>query len=449
MKLLLVYRWRWWFFYLPVMLACSAALWWSVTVWQPLPPHRVVMAAGAQQGSYVKVAQRYAQQLERQGIEVTLIYSATQQDALRQLLTPVNPLNPLNPPTPTSPEAQELPSIGFATGLYAAPGMPLQTLAVVGREPVWLFAKNTGPAALRDVVGRRVAAGTATSSTQMAARLMLGYAGFQPEDVQFVPMSDMAAVTALADDQVDLVFQAAGEDAQTIQQLLLQHNIQLLGYDQASALSAKDARLQPLLLPQGAIELRGNVPSRDLTLMGLQTHLLVRPDLHPALQRALLAAATDIHSETSFLQRHGEFPTQRNAEFALSPTAIAYSLGSRPWLESVLPYGLAQAASLLLWAVLPILVVTALLLSWIPRLFDWRISAALNYFYGELKFLESDMDSVATNSPILLKSLLDRIDRIERDVVLLDLPDLFSERWYILREHLAAARERLLTLRSR
>ena len=278
---------------------------------------------------------------------------------------------------------------------------------------------------------------------------MLAYAGFQPEDVQFVPMTNRDAVNALADDKVDLVFQAAGEAAESIQLLIRQNNIQLLGYDQASALSANDARLQPLLLPQGAIELRGNVPSRDLTLMSLQTHLLVRPDVHPALQRALLVAAADIHSESSFLQRYGEFPTQLNTEFVLSPTARAYSLGRRPWLESLLPYGVAQAAALLLFAVAPILAAAALLLTWIPRLFDWRISAALNYFYGELKFLESEMQSVATNNPIHLKHLLERLDKIERQVVLLDLPDPFSERWYTLREHLAAARDRLLTLRAR
>ena len=437
MILLLIYRKRWWFFYLPVLLATAAALWWSVVVWQPLPPRRMVLAAGAPQGSYAQVAQRYARQLERQGIQVELNYSTNQQDALRQLLDSPGP------------SAKNAPSVGFAHGIYAVPGMPLQALAVVGREPVWLFAKNTGPEALRDVVGRRVAAGMDASSTQIAARLMLAYAGFQPEDVQFVPMNPMAAVNALADDHVDLVFQAAGEDAQSIQLLIRQNNIQLLGYDQASNLTAKDARLQPLLLPQGTIELRGNVPPRDLTLMSLQTHLLVRPDVHPALQRALMAVAADIHSEPSFLQRRGEFPTQRNTDFALSPTALAYSLGNRPWLESLLPYGIAQAAGLLLFAVLPILAVAAALLTWIPRLFDWRISSALNYFYGELKFLESEIAGVVTNNPIHLKHLLERLDKIERQVMLLDLPDPFSERWYTLREHLAAARDRLLTLRAR
>jgi hypothetical protein len=118
-------------------------------------------------------------------------------------------------------------------------------------------------------------------------------------------------------------------------------------------------------------------------------------------------------------------------------------------METVLPYRKAQFAELLLFAVVPIIAVTALLLSWIPRMFDWRVSAALNHFYGELKFLENDIDDVAATQPIALRGLLDRIDQIERQVVSLDLPDEFSDRWYTLREHLAAARERLLKLRSR
>ena len=59
------------------------------------------------------------------------------------------------------------------------------------------------------------------------------------------------------------------------------------------------------------------------------------------------------------------------------------------------------------------------------------------------------MTVVATDSPIALKGLLKRLDSIKQKVVAMDLPDEYSERWYILREHLASARDRLLKLRSR
>ena len=177
--------------------------------------------------------------------------------------------------------------------------------------------------------------------------------------------------------------------------------------------------------------------------------LIVRPDVHPALQTALLDAALEIHEVPTFLQRHGQFPSFRGSDFPLTPTAKAYSLGARPWMETLLPYRTAQYTELVAYAIVPILALAFIALAWIPKLFDWRIRAALNHFYGELKFLESEMDEVAINNPMALKGLLERLDNIERRVVEMDLPDEFSERWYTLREHLAAARDRLLKLRSR
>ncbi len=406
MKLLLLYRRRWWLFYLPLLLATLAVLWWSVTRWQVPPPAKVVIAAGSLQGSYSRLAQRYAEQLERNNIQVEIVYSDQQKGSLDRLLDGGDPA-----------------SVGFAHGIYAVPNMPVEALAVVGQEPVWIFSNTNGPTSLHQVKGLRVAAGSATTSSWIAARLMLEHAGVHANEVRFEPVSGLAAAETLLDGKTDLVFVAAGEDSQAVQLLTRQTGVQLLGTEHAGALSVKAPHLQPLLLPQGAIELRGDIPPRDLTLMSLQTHLLVRPNLHPALQRALLDAAVEIHEVPTFLQRHGQFPSFRGSDFALSATARAYSLGSRPWIETLLPYGTAQRAELILYAILPILCIAILMLAWIPKLFDWRISAALNHFYGDVKFLESDMEQVVADKPMALRRLLERLDNIERQVVALDLPD--------------------------
>jgi TRAP-type uncharacterized transport system substrate-binding protein len=408
------------------------ALWWSATQWKVLPPAEVVIGAGSPQDGYSMLAQRYAEQLERIGVRAEVVYSDTQKGSLERLT-----------------RAGDATSIGFAHGIYANADVKAQALAVVGQEPVWIFSTTGGPSSLAQARGLRIAAGPASSSTFIAARLMLAHAGVPPADVQFSDATGVAAANALADGKVDLVFQAAGDDSQAVQLLTRSSGIQLLGAEHAGALAAQNPRLQPLLLPQGAIELRGDVPPKDLTLMSLQTHLLVRPEVHPALQRALLDAAAEIHEIPNFLQRHGQFPSFRGSDFPLSPTARAYSLGARPWMETLLPYRTAQYAELVFYAVLPILAIALLMLAWIPKLFDWRISSALNHFYGDLKFLENDMDEVAADNPLALRQLLERLDSIERQVVALDLPDEFSERWYTLREHLVAARDRLLKLRSR
>jgi hypothetical protein len=432
MKLLLLYRRRWWLFYFPVLLCTVLALWWSATQWKVLPPTDAVIGAGSPQDGYSMLAQRYAEQLERIGVRAEIVYSDTQKGSLDRLT-----------------RAGDATSIGFAHGIYANAATRVRALAVVGQEPVWIFSTTGGPSSLAQARGLRIAAGPSSSSSFIAARLMLEHAGVRPADVQFDNTTGVAAANALMDGKVDLVFQAAGEDSQAVQLLTRGSGIQLLGAEHAGALAAQDPHLQPLLLPQGAIELRGDIPPRDLTLMSLQTHLLVRPEVHPALQRALLDAAVEIHEIPNFLQRHGQFPSFRGSDFPLSPTARAYSLGARPWMETLLPYRTAQYAELVFYAIVPILGIAFLMLAWIPRLFDWRISSALNHFYGDLKFLESDMDAVAADNPMALRRLLERLDNIERQVVALDLPDEFSERWYTLREHLASARDRLLKLRAR
>ena len=432
MKLLLLYRRRWWLFYIPVLLCAALALWWSATQWKVLPPAEVVIGAGSPQDGYSMLAQRYAEQLERIGVRAEVVYSDTQKGSLDRLT-----------------RAGDATSIGFAHGIYANADTKVQALAVVGQEPVWIFSTTGGPSSLAQAKGLRIAAGPATSSSFIAAKLMLAHAGVRPADVQFDNATGVAAANALADGKVDLVFQAAGDDSQAVQLLTRSSGIQLLGAEHGGALAAQNPRLQPLLLPQGAIELRGDIPPKDLTLMSLQTHLLVRPEVHPALQRALLDAAVEIHEIPNFLQRHGQFPSFRGSDFPLSPVARAYSLGARPWMETLLPYRTAQYAELVFYAILPILAIALLMLAWIPKLFDWRISSALNHFYGDLKFLENDMDAVAADNPMALRQMLERLDNIERQVVALDLPDEFSERWYTLREHLAAARDRLLKLRSR
>jgi hypothetical protein len=191
------------------------------------------------------------------------------------------------------------------------------------------------------------------------------------------------------------------------------------------------------------------VPSRDLTLVGTDLHLLARADMHPALQRAMLQAAARIHEMPSFLQQQGEYPTTMGLDFAVSDTALSAARGQRPWLEELLPYRWAQLAQWLLYAALPIVLLTAILLAWIPSWFDWRVQALLQSFYGELKFIETEIDKVASERPIAMRDMLQRIDGIELQIMQLQLPANHTDHWYTLRSHLSDARDKLLGLRAR
>lgn len=432
MRLFLLYKRRWWLFYAPVLLCCAAAVWWSVSVGFRLPPTSAVITAGSPQGSFARLAQRYAQKLEGIGMNVDIVYLGDENRELERLQS-----------------ATDTASIGFAHGIYAKSTPSLQALAVIDSEPIWIFSTLNGPGLMKQAAGARIAAGGPKSASFLAAQLILAHAGVRESDVRFQPQTGVDAAQALLTGKVDLVIATAGDDAQLIQMLTRQGGVQILGIEQAGALASKQSVLQPLLLPEGSLELGNNLPPRDVTMASLQTHLLVKPDVHPALQRALVDAAIEIHEEPTFLQRHGQFPTYGSSDFPLSPTAKAYSQGNRPLMETLLPYRTAQFAELILFALIPILAIAVFILAWIPRWFDWRVNSALHHFYGDLKFLETEMDSIATSNPMGLRGLIERLDAIEQRVVKMELPDAFSDRWYTLREHLSAAQERMFKLRSR
>ena len=142
------------------------------------------------------------------------------------------------------------------------------------------------------------------------------------------------------------------------------------------------------------------------------------------------------------------YPTTLGSDFAVSPTALRHAQGLRPWMETLLPFRAAQWTQLWLFAVLPIMLLGGLLLWRAPRYIEWRVDAALQHFYGDLKFLEQDMSSITATDPAAMRAALSRLDFLERQVANMELPDRFADRWYTLREHLQHARERLMALRN-
>ncbi len=433
--MLTLYRRRWGLFYLPVLVLAGMAVLAVSRYWYPLPPRSVVIAAGVPQGGYVQMAERYRQELEQLGISVEI--ASTAAGASGPLMRLADPRDPAQ--------------AGFAHGLLAERGAEaaVHALAVIGKQPVWIFTRHAGMSNLRMLRGMKVAAGPRGSASRFVAALLLAQEQVREGDVVWDEQHQgMAAANELLEQRVNALITIGSSDAPTVRLLTRSPGIDMLGIERANGLAQREPRLHPFVLPQGVIELRGDVPPRDLTMLYTGTHLLVRENMHPALQRAFLDAATEIHTVPSFLQRQAEYPDFQT-DFPLSPIAKQYAAGDRPWLESALPYWWAQLAELTLYGLLPVLALTLAALLWIPQFFSLRVDAMLAHYYGELKFIENEMDALAAGNPIELRGVLARLDAMEHEVASLDLPDRYADRWYTLREHLALARERLLKLRAR
>ncbi len=433
MKLDLLYRRRWAIFYVPVVVLASALLWLSFTRWMPLPPDSIMVASGTPSGGYAALAMQYRKQLEQMGIEVTLATTTQSHSALSRLLD--------------DPQVD----LALANGLHAASakGSAVRALAAIEREPLWVFTRMPALKSLADLRGLRLGVPSYDALQPRITDLVLQQASLRAQDVTLQSYERAALANALIDGQVDVVILLGSARNDVVRSLMRADGVQLLGMDHVGKLLARESALRPFVLPQGVIEFRGDVPSRDLTLVGTDLHVLVRAEMHPALQRAVLQAATRIHEMPSFLQQQGEYPSLTGLDFAVSDIALAAGRGQRPWLEELLPYRWAQLAQWLLFAAIPIFLLMIIVLAWIPSWFEWRVQALLQSFYGELKFIETEMDHVASERPIAMRHMLQSIDDIELKIMQLQLPTNHTDHWYTLRSHLSDARDKLLGLRSR
>ena len=441
MRLILLFTRRWVLFYLPILLVSLGAIWLFAAVWMPLPPKVVTIATGNLQTNYASLAARYRDYLDTKGIRVDLANGSVNSVASTASANKIDDL------------------AGFALGLKNSVTLAisantkekdnLEALAAIERHPVWVFTRLPALDSTTQLRGLRVGSAAVGTTTRKMAELLLAHAGLKVDDVLLLETEIKQGANDLIDGKIDAFIVVANSDSDVVRLLTRSPGIQLLGIDRVSALMAREPRLKPFVLPQGAIELRGDIPSRDLTMVAGNLHLIVNAGMHPALQRALIDAAYELHEAPTFLQRQGEFPSLRNLDFVATPATRAMASGQRPWMEQFLPYRWAQLAELLLYAVLTILLMTSMVLAWIPHFFEWRVNAILQNHYGELKFLETEIEPTASGRPLDIKKLLQRLDRMEQQVVALDLPDQFSNRWYTLRAHLADARKRLLDLRAR
>ena len=78
-----------------------------------------------------------------------------------------------------------------------------------------------------------------------------------------------------------------------------------MNVSQAGAIALRDQTLSTVVLPRGYIDLSADLPPADVTMLSVSSSLIVRRDLHPALQYLMLEVAKNTHREPDVFQRYG------------------------------------------------------------------------------------------------------------------------------------------------
>ncbi|MFH1871470.1 MAG: TAXI family TRAP transporter solute-binding subunit [Pseudomonadota bacterium] len=415
---------------LPSLLLAIGAFWLAAQFIQPAPPDRLIVSTGSESGAYQRFAARYKEVLARYGIELVAKTSAGSPENLQRMRDPGFEVD-----------------AAFIQGGTARPGEndELVSLGDFYHEPLWIFYRDT---ALRDgdklldLKGMRIAVGGAGSGTRHLAMELLAANGIDARNTKLIEAGGMDLVERLQKRQIDAVFAVGPTQSALVWSLLYTPGVRLMSLTHAEAYTRRFPYLTRLVLPRGAIDLTEDIPPRDVQLVSPLATLLVREDTHPALIDLLMQAAGEVHGEPGVFQKPNEFPRAGHNEFPLSKEAERYYTSGKPFLQRYLPFWAATLIDRMVVMVLPLLVVLLPLLKFAPQLYGWRVRSRIYRRYGELKFLENEVNE--NPAAHTRAEWLEKLDRIESDASHIRTPLTFSDMLYTLRVHIDLVRDMIL-----
>ena len=395
------------------------------TFWRPGPPDRVVMSTGAEDGAYHAFALRYRAALARAGVELELRPSAGAVQNLERLRDPASGV-----------------SVALVQGGLASPDAVdgLVSLGAVAYEPVWVFHR----AGLRlerfgDLAALRVAAGAPGSGTRLLAEQFFQRHGLDPASTTLLPLSGLKAAEAVERGEADAAFIVSAPEGAAVRRLLEANAVDLWSMRHADAYVRQFPVLTRIDIPEGAADLRQNLPRRAVTLVSVKANLVARDDLHPVLVDLLLDAAREVHAGGGVVQRPGEFPSLDAAEYPASAEAERYYKRGPSALRRYLPFWAVVWIERFIFFGLPLLAVGIPLARLTPAVYRWAIRRRIYRWYDQLVLVERAVSAGHGSR----EDLLARLAQIEARINRLRIPPAYGSEAYTLRTHVELVRQRL------
>jgi hypothetical protein len=249
------------------------------------------------------------------------------------------------------------------------------------------------------------------------------------------------AIDALIAGEIDVAIFASQLDTSFLQRALGVPEVRLMNVAQAEAIAKTVPGLKHVVLWRGLISLTRDIPNSDIDVLASRNSLLVRKDLHPALQYLLLEAMREVHWAPGPFNRLGEFPAEQPNDLPLSPTAEAfYRSGSSFW-QRYTSFWLTSLLNRIVFFVIPVVAALIPVIGFAPRFFRWLYVRRIDQLHRALGKLERELAQSADKSRSV--EYQTRIAEIESAVRSLKVARPFEVDLHRLRVHLRMVQEDL------
>ena len=403
----------------------------AIVILRSMPPRMIVMATGSEGGTFHDVGERYRAALASAGVEVRLVPTAGSAENLALLLDPHSGV-----------------SVGLIQGGTIGAGAAsnkLESLGTVFYEPLWLFHKRElrNKEGIVDLRGRRISVGPVGSGTRELSLELLKRNGINGQNSELLALTTKESEEKLLAGEIDALGTVNAWEAPIVQKLITDEHIELYSFAaRAEAYVALYPFLNKVVVPRGVGDLAKDLPPTDVILFAPKVSLVVRKDLHPAIQYLLLDAAVRIHSRPGIFQHANQFPAAEGIDIPLSGEALQFYKSGRPFLHNYLPFWVAELFGTLILLLIPILGVLYPLIRSLPPGYSWLMRSKIARIYGELRFLEDEIME-ARRSGRDISAMVAQFDHLEEQANHLRIPVTYASMLYELRDHIDVVRERL------
>src|SRR5215470_8163707 len=180
--------------------------------------------------------------------------------------------------------------------------------------------------------------------------------GAMDASTQLLGLDSAEAIDALIAGEIDVAIFASQLDTSFLQRALDAPGLRLMNVPQAEAIAKTVPGLKHLVLSRGIISLTRDVPNSDIDLLASRNNLVVRKDLHPALQYLLLEAMREVHWVPGPFNRLGEFPAEQPNDLPLSLTAQSFHRSGPTFWQRYTSFWLTSLLDRILFFVVPVVV---------------------------------------------------------------------------------------------
>lgn len=400
-----------------VIIIAAIVLGVGVILVDPTPPRELTLLTGEPDGAYHAFGVKLAEELEQQGLEVTLRNSKGSSENLALLTS-----------------TDEFISIALVqSGLSTDGHAELQSLGSLFFEPLWIFTRrDLALASWRELRGRRIAVGAEGSGTLPLSLQVLEATGLSPH-VTTARIGGEEAATALREGRIDAACFVGSPQGALIQQLIHDPELRFHGLHREQAFQTAFPDLATLTVGEGQLDLANNIPPEDRIMLAGVVSLVVNDRFHPGFAPAVLEAARKLLSKGATLEKPGQFPAARPTDFPLLAEAAHYHRHGPPFLMRFLPFWAATVAFRVFILTIPLLAVLIPLLRIAPPLYQWRTRRRIFRWYSNLRAIDQHLTSGM--DPNTIDRELEQLHQLQDEILKVEVPLSYSDELYSLHLH--------------